>query len=79
MRLRNSVSSASGTFTENGRMALSPETRSLLRWVAVVGVMVSFSFEIDFRNLRLMRRTPPPALTTEHHQSSSEQLTPPMA
>src|SRR5579862_1682751 len=71
MRLRNSVSSASGTFTENGRMALSPETRSPLRWVAVVGVMVSFSFEVDFRNLRMKRPNAATCATTEHHQISS--------
>jgi hypothetical protein len=33
-------------------MALSPETGSLLRWVAVVGVMVSFSFEVDLSNAK---------------------------
>src|SRR6266446_1107536 len=40
MRLRNSVSSVSGTFTWNGRMAVLS--------IAVVGVMVSFLLEVDF-------------------------------
>jgi hypothetical protein len=41
MRLRNSVSSASGTFTRKGRIAFLSAACSLRRCVALVWVMVS--------------------------------------
>src|ERR1700736_853363 len=41
MRVRKSVSSASGTFTRNGRIALLPAVCSLLGCAAMVWVMVN--------------------------------------
>src|SRR5262245_30489173 len=50
MRLRNSVSSASGTFTWNGRIALLSEVCSLPRSVSTAWVMVC-SFQRNAGNL----------------------------